>query len=170
MRLIFRRAAEGQTPNYITQRINHMGWRTKRWVARRSGRARGGGRWTARLVTALLRTPVYCGGFADGKGTRAGSHPAIVTDEVFGAAQAALDRRRTGRTAHRQRHQFPLRSKIVCPKCGRRLGTSMINRGSVPHGPRPSLPSDSVGAASLRVWPVHRSPILISQARASVGR
>jgi site-specific DNA recombinase len=128
VRLIFRRAAEGQTPGHIAQRVNHLGWRTKQWVARHSGRARGGGRWTARLVTALLRNPVYCGGFADGKGRRAGSHPAIVTDEVFGAAQAALDRRRTGRTAHRQRHQFPLRGKIFCPKCRRRLGTYMITR------------------------------------------
>jgi len=128
VRLIFRRAAEGQTPAHIAQRVNHLGSRTKQWVARRSGRVRGGGRWTARLVMALLRNPVYRGGFANGKGTRAGTHPAIVTDEVFGAAQAALDRRRTGRTGQRQRHQFPLRGKIVCPKCRRQLGTYMITR------------------------------------------
>lgn len=128
VRLIFRRAAAGQTPSEIAQRINHLGWRTKQWVARRSGRTRGGGRWTARLVAALLRNPVYLGKFADGKGTRAGSHPAIVTEEVFRAAQAALDRRQTGPTRHRHRHGFPLRGKIICPKCKRRLNTYVITR------------------------------------------
>ena len=29
VRLIFRRAAEGQTPKEIAQRVNHLGWRTK---------------------------------------------------------------------------------------------------------------------------------------------
>jgi len=123
-----RRAAEGKMPSEIAQRINHLGWGTKRWTAKRSGRTIGGGRWTARLVTALLRNPVYLGRFADGKGTRAGSHPAIVAEEVFRAAQAALDQRRIGQTSHRQRHRFPLRSKIVCPKCKRRLSTYMITR------------------------------------------
>jgi len=118
VRLIFRRAAEGQTPSKIAQRINHLGWRTKRWTAKRSGQVRGGGRWTARLVTALLRNPVYLGRFADGKGTRAGSHPAIVTEEVFRTAQAALDRRRTGQTSRRQRHRLPLRGKNASTAAG----------------------------------------------------
>ncbi len=99
VRPIFRRATDAQTLREIAQRINHLGWRAKQWVARRSGRTRGGGRSTARQVTALLRNPVYLGRFADGKGTRPGSHRAIVTDEVFRDAQAALGRRRTGRTA-----------------------------------------------------------------------
>jgi DNA invertase Pin-like site-specific DNA recombinase len=128
VRLIFGRAAEGQTPKEIARRVNHLGWRTKQWVARRSGRPRGGGRWTARLVTALLRNPVYLGRFVDGKGTRAGSHAAIVTEEVFRAAQAALDRRRTVPTRCRQRLAFPLRGKIICPKCKRRLNTYVITR------------------------------------------
>lgn len=98
-------------PSEIAQRINHLGWRTKRWTAKRSGRVRGGGRWTARLVAALLRNPVYLGRFADGKGTRAGSHPAIVTEEVFCATQAALDRSRTAPADRRHRHAFSLRGK-----------------------------------------------------------
>jgi len=128
VRLIFGRAADGQTPREIAQRINHLGWRTKQWVARHSGQPRGGGRWTARLVAALLRNPVYLGRFADTKSTRAGSHPAIVTEEVFRAAQAALDRRRTWRTGRRQRQRFPLRGKVICPKCKRRLNTYVITR------------------------------------------
>jgi len=128
VRLVFQRAVQGQTPREIAQRINHLGWRTKQWVARRSGLTRGGGRWTARLVTNLLRNPVYLGRFADGDGTRAGSHPPIVTDQAFQAAQAGLDRRRPTPAGRRQRQGFSLRGKIVCPKCKRRLNTYMVMR------------------------------------------
>jgi site-specific DNA recombinase len=128
VRLIFQRAAQGQTPREIAQRINHLGWRTKQWVTRHSGQTRGGGRWTARLVTNLLRNPVYLGRFADGNGTRPGSHPAIVAEEVFQAAQGGLDRRRSASERRRRRQGFPLRGKIVCPKCKRRLNTYMVMR------------------------------------------
>jgi DNA invertase Pin-like site-specific DNA recombinase len=61
VRLIFERAAHGQTPAEIAARINHLKWRTKSWVAHRSGKTRGGGKWTARQVLYLLRNPVYAG-------------------------------------------------------------------------------------------------------------
>lgn len=126
VRAIFRRAAEGQMPSEIARRIDHLGWRTKQWTAKRSGRTVGGGRWTTRQVLTLLRNPVYIGRFADGASTRDGSHDPIVEPELFKSVQRQLDQRRPdGRRSH-LRLDFPLRNKIVCPKCGRRLCTYTV--------------------------------------------
>jgi site-specific DNA recombinase len=58
VRAIFRRAADGQTPSEIAKRIDHLGWRTKQWTSRRTGKIMGCGRWTARQIISLLRNPV----------------------------------------------------------------------------------------------------------------
>jgi len=128
VRAIFRHAANGQRPAEIARRIDHLGWRTKQWIAQRSGEITGGGRWTARQVASLLRNPVYLGWFADGKETRPGCHDAIVTPELFEAARQQLDQRRTTGTTTRREHDFPLRGKIICPKCKRPLSTYVITK------------------------------------------
>jgi site-specific DNA recombinase len=126
VRLIFKRAQAGQTPAEIALRINHLKWRTKTWLAYRSSKQRGGGKWTARQVIQLLRNPVYVGQHRDTKGPRPGCHKPIVDKAVFDQVQAALDRRRTVTNPKRRRAmRFPLRGKIMCPKCGRRLSTTI---------------------------------------------
>jgi DNA invertase Pin-like site-specific DNA recombinase len=129
VRAMFKRAAAGQVPDEIARRVNHLGWRTKQWVSRRSGKTIGGGRWTARRVLAVLRNPVYVGRFAEGDGTRPGCHDGIVPPEMFEDVQLLLDQRRTARSdAGRHRHDFSLRGKVVCPKCRRPLATYMVSR------------------------------------------
>jgi site-specific DNA recombinase len=128
VRAMFKRAAAGQTPSQIAGRVNHLGWRTKAWTSRRSGEHRGGGKWTARLVTRLLRSPVYLGRFAAPNGDRAGSHDAIVPQELFDAAQAQLAGRRTSSSTSRAAVRFPLRGKILCPRCGRPLSTYTLTK------------------------------------------
>jgi len=95
VRAIFKRAANGQTPAEIASRINHLGWRTKQWTAKRSGQVRGGGKWTPRQVVSLLHNPVYLGQFADGESARPGCHTPIVDEDVFQAVQDRLAARRT---------------------------------------------------------------------------
>ena len=87
-----------------------------------------GGKWTARLVTRLLRSPVYLGRFAAPNGDRAGSHDAIVPQELFDAAQAQLAGRRTSSSTSRAAVRFPLRGKILCPRCGRPLSTYTLTK------------------------------------------
>lgn len=127
-RLIFQRAANGQTPSQIAFRINHLKWRTKTWLSRRSNQQRGGGKWTARQVLQLLRNPVYTGQHRDGKGTRFGCHAPIVEAELFAKVQGILDARRTMDKPRQRVMRFPLRQKIICPKCGRRLSTQVGSR------------------------------------------
>jgi hypothetical protein len=67
VRAIFKQAANGQTPAEIAKRVNHLGWRTKQWKAKRSGQVCGGGKWTPRQVVSLLHNPAYLGQFVDGE-------------------------------------------------------------------------------------------------------
>lgn len=128
VRAIFRRAANGQTPSEIARRIDHLGWHTRQWVSKRSGRSTGGGRWIARQVLTVLRNPVYIGEFIDGRSTRPGCHRAIVDSQVFRIVQARLDERRRSSKPERHPVPFPLRGKVVCPRCRRRLCTYTITR------------------------------------------
>lgn len=130
VRAIFKRAAGGQTPSEIARRIDHLGWRTKQWVSQRSGRSVGGGRWTARQVLSLLRNPVYLGKFADGDAVRPGCHEPIVDVGTFEVVQEQLDARRPPSRTRRARVPFPLRGKLICPKCRRHLCTYSITRGT----------------------------------------
>jgi len=136
VRAIFRRAAKGQTPSEIARRIDHLGWRTKQWVSKRSGGQIGGGRWTARQVLAVLRNPVYTGRFADGALTRHAGHDPVVGLDLFETVQRVLSLRRSGDSYTRSRAGFPLRNKIVCPKCGRRLCTYTVTHR---RGPQASI-------------------------------
>jgi len=133
IRAIFKRAARGQTPAEIAGRIDHLGWRTKQWVSQRSGQTVGSGRWTARQVLAMLRNPVYIGRFADGDSTRPGGHLAIVDPRVFEAVQSLLDARRSAPDRPRASIRFPLRGKVVCPRCRRRLCTYTVTRTLAPN-------------------------------------
>lgn len=126
VRAMFRRAANGQTPSEIARCVDHLGWRTKRWRSKRTGNHVGGGRWTARQVLTLLRNPVCIGKFADGARARDGCHAAIVELGLFRSVQNLLDQRRPPAQRSRQPLDFPLRGKIVCPKCRRRLCTYTV--------------------------------------------
>ncbi len=136
IRAIFRRAAAGQTPSEIAKRIDHLGWRTKEWTSGRTGKITGGGRWTARQIISLLRNPVYLGQFAEGEATRLGCHEAIVTSELCDAARKQLDSRRRVDAPTRNTHGFPLRGKVICPKCKRPLSSYVITKTLGPQAKR----------------------------------
>ena len=121
---IFRRAADGQVARQIASDINDLGWRTKVYHSKRSGKTTGGRKWTPRQINDTLRNPVYVGRFADGDSTRDGCHDAIVDQATFDAVQKQLDSRRTTNRKKRTRHDhLCFRQKIVCPRCGRFLTT-----------------------------------------------
>jgi hypothetical protein len=51
-----------------------------------------------------------------------------VRPELFEAAQAQLDHRRTSQSRSRYSHSFPLRGKVLCPKCKRPLTTYVLTK------------------------------------------
>ena len=123
---MFQLAFDGMRPSDIAAEANKLGWRTKRTVARRSGKVSGGGPWTPRQVLSLLTNPVYLGLFADGHRTRPGRHEPIVPRELWEQVQDQVKARRTSKHSRRSRsgaRPWPLRGKILCPRCGRVMST-----------------------------------------------
>jgi len=83
-------------------------------------------------VLAVLRNPVHIGRFADGDSTRPGTQPAIIDPQVFDAVQKILDARRPATATPRASIPFPLRGKVVCPRCRRRLCTYTVTHRRSP--------------------------------------
>ncbi|MCX5653881.1 MAG: recombinase family protein [Planctomycetota bacterium] len=132
VRSIFKHAAAGKRPKQIAFVCNKQRWTTKVRVARRSGKTVGGGRWTARQILAVLTNPVYVGQFATDDKPRPGCHEPIVGRELFDQVQGILAGRRTTERRGRRRQGFPLRQKLICPRCGRMLTTYTITKKTTP--------------------------------------
>jgi DNA invertase Pin-like site-specific DNA recombinase len=135
---IFEHAVDGMLPSDIAALINELGWRTKQYTTKRTGKVRGGNPWTPRQILDLLKNPVYIGCFRDGDKLRRGVHQPIVTREVFDMAADRIAERRTHSKKRRppQKHDhFHLRGKIRCVACGRIMSTHQSKSGSIiyPH-------------------------------------
>jgi hypothetical protein len=123
---MFEAAASGQLPAAIADAANGRGWRTKMTVGRRTANQRGGNLWTARQVVATLSNPVYVGSFKDGAEVRIGHHEPIVGRDVFAAAVAQLQSRRTRTPGRRYEIIWPLKGRIRCAACSRPMSPHTI--------------------------------------------
>ena len=92
---------------------------------------RGGNPWTARQVIATLRNPVYLGLFREKHDFRIGHYEPIVTHELFGAAGAQLEARRTREPGKRYMIDWPLKGRIVCAACERPMCPQTIRYRNV---------------------------------------
>src|SRR5487761_1943957 len=128
---MFERAATGETPAFIAAAANAHGWKTKLRIGRRSGKHDGGVAWTARQVVATLRNPVYLGQFREKQGVRFGKHDPIVTSDVFAAAAAQLEARRTRTPGKRYEIEWHLKGRIVCAVCDRPMSPHTIRYRNV---------------------------------------
>lgn len=129
---IFERAARGELPKQIATDLNDLGWPTKVYHSKRSGKTTGGGKWTARQINDTLRNPVYIGRFADGADTRDGCHEPIIEQATFDTVQQQLDVRRTtdGRLKRSRHDHLAFRQTIACPRYGRLLTTYQTTKRS----------------------------------------
>ena len=123
---MFEQAAAGQTPAEIADGANANGWRTKKTTARRTARTRGGNLWTARQVITTLRNPVYLGLFREKHDFRIGHHEAIVAHELFAAAAAQLEARRTRTPGKHYQIDWALQGRITCATCERPMSPHTI--------------------------------------------
>jgi site-specific DNA recombinase len=121
VRWMFAEAAAGKRPSDIAATANARGYRTK---------APSGVRlWTARQVLSTLRNPVHVGMLKDGRDIRLGTHPGIVSHELFDAAAQKLEERRTRKVAH-YGPMWPLKGRLECGNCGRPLSPHSSRRGN----------------------------------------
>ena len=79
----------------------------------------------------LIRNPVYCGLIRlpaykeEGETLVKGSHPAIITEDLFFQVQDLLDgRKRNVPTKNTRNEELPLRGFLSCPRCGKKLSGS----------------------------------------------
>ena len=133
---MFKMAAEGTLPRGIAAVANARGWRTKRYITHRTGRESGGGLWTPRQVLTLLANAVYMGRFSHEGGTRPGTHPAIVSEELFERVRHQVAARRKLRknkkaSNTRQPMFWSLRGKVLCPECSRTMSTHITQKGNI---------------------------------------
>jgi hypothetical protein len=73
----------------------------------------------------VLSNPIYAGQIHHRDGMLLGSHPAIVTPELFERVRARIEGRRSrapGRT--KSTIDWPLQGKIICSQCGRVMSPS----------------------------------------------
>lgn len=129
---IFEMAADGVRPRDIAGSINELGWRTKVYEGRRSGRKRGGNLWTPRQVLDTLANPVYIGLLRDGAKTRPGKHRPIIAREIWELVRQQIEDRRPTRKARGKKQPFwPLRGRILCPRCDRLMSTHVTIEGNI---------------------------------------
>ena len=131
VRWMFERAAAGETPASIAAAANAQGWKTKVRIGRSTGKHHGGIIWTARQVVATLRNPFYLGQFREKQGVRFGKHDPIVTSDVFAAAAAQLEARRTRTPGKRYEIAWPLKGRIICAICDRPMSPHTIRYRNV---------------------------------------
>ncbi len=129
---IFQMAADGVRPRDIAGSINELGWRTKVYEVRRSGRKRGGNRWTPRQVLDTLANPVYIGLLRDRAKTRSGKHRPIIARETWELVRQQIEGRHPTRKARGKKQPFwALRGRILCPHCDRMMSTHVTVEGNI---------------------------------------
>ena len=127
---MFEMAAAGAPPSAIATWINAQGDDNPRVLDGRQP-------WTSKAVLRVLRNRAYLGrmGLVDD------AHDAIVDEELFGKAGAAVDGRRTrdpSRQPRREGDLFLLRQLLHCIHCDRLMTTSSSRAlPDPPMGPKP---------------------------------
>lgn len=109
VRTVYERYLALRSAPKVARWLNEQGFRQKRYASRRKG-PKGERTFAPSTIRALIRNPLYRGLIKNGDRVVPGAHPAIVAEDVFDQANAAMDRnRQTGRTppAH-ARHDYLL--------------------------------------------------------------
>ena len=125
VRLIFEALAAMKSPSEVAESLNDRGLRTKRRrEMSRSGDARwkGGKPFRGDLVCAVVRNPIYAGRLRYEGELYEGLHEALVGEETWDGANAALEAGKRSRASSgllkRDGHVHLLKGLIRCGDCG----------------------------------------------------
>jgi DNA invertase Pin-like site-specific DNA recombinase len=146
----------GRSYNGIQQLFNREGVPTRR-----------GSRWTATVIRRILTSRHVLGEFHHNGEWHQGSHPAIIDEATWNAAQALADRNRKyapkGHSGRLPKNHIFIRGMFKCGICGE----AMIPRSGPPETyacrrhradteacPMPFLPRHAVESAALRMFEV----------------
>ncbi len=117
VRTIFDLYLQTHSIGVITERLNELGFATKRHVSK-SGKARGGRRWNKSTVYQVLRNPLYVGKIRTGDGQlHAGEHEPLVSLEAFERVAESMSLRTTGRIRTNRKSEYILTGLLRCAPC-----------------------------------------------------
>ena len=97
--------------------MNDRGYRLKTWTTKK-GITRGGEKFQKASVSRILNDPVYVGKVRHKSSVYDGQHKAIISDELFNAAQGILKANNISRSGYRQAdNTFLLKGLVRCGSC-----------------------------------------------------
>ncbi len=120
---IFRLACLKKTPMQIANELNARGLRTRVRISKKGNKS-GGNPFTQDYVFRILRDPTYKGVIIYNGESYQGDFEPIISEDVWDAAQVALENRpskREGITQRRDRYFMPLKGILRCGHCGAAL-------------------------------------------------
>lgn len=121
VRRIFKRFAELGSPQAIIEELNGEGITTKSWMTKK-GVFRHGRPWHKGHVYRVLYNRTYLGEVLHRDKTYPGEHDAIVTQELWDRAHAAIEGNKVNRTQHaRAKAPALLKGIIRCGACERAM-------------------------------------------------
>lgn len=111
--------------------LNKKGYRLKTWVTS-SGKSRGGEKFQKNNVSRILNDPLFIGKTRYKKQIYEGQHPAILSKELFEAAQEILRNNNVTKTGYRQNdNTFLLKGLVKCKSCGSAMAPSFaLSKGN----------------------------------------
>ncbi len=116
------------------QYLNEKGYRMKEWITH-SKKRRGGQKFNKASLWYLLQNPLYVGKITHRRQVLPGEHEAIISQEIFDAAQKALRANGNGtknKHVQERKRDFLLRGLMECATCK----TSMTPSSALPRSRR----------------------------------
>ncbi len=119
----FDEAVQLKNPTAVAKHLNKMGWRTrKRTIVLKDGSTRvvGDKRFVSGRVQEMIANPIYKGIVINGDKEYPSEHPAIVSPQLWQAANEALrPKEKEGPIfLHQDRHVHLLKGLLKCGHCG----------------------------------------------------
>jgi site-specific DNA recombinase len=118
VRTVFDLYLQTNSIGYVTERLNDLGFSTKRHVSKK-GKTRGGRRWHKSAVYQILKNPLYVGKIrgADDQ-LHPGQHEPLVSLAAFEKVAASMSERSTGRLRTSRKTEYVLTGLLRCAPCG----------------------------------------------------
>lgn len=126
VRDIFRRYAEHGSAARLVRELEIEGHTTKAWVTQ-SGRERLGRSIDQQYLFTLLRNRIYLGEICNHETWYSGQHDPIISQELWDAAHAFIERRKQAPREHRAKHPALLAGLLFAPD-GQRMLHSFVKK------------------------------------------
>ena len=111
----------------VMKTLNNQGRATKRHVSN-NGRVRQSRAWSKDAVLRTLKNPIYCGLMPYKDEVHPGEHEGIISESLFGQAQAILDGNTGAKRKRARNPDYILRGIIRCECCGAAFTTASTRK------------------------------------------